>query len=277
MTGPIEFDTQRLRLRQWRTSDREPFAQLNADPRVMEFFPFTIDRQASDAALDRWQREIGERGWGLWAADLLGSHEFIGFVGLQVPSAAFHFAPCVEVGWRLARGHWGKGYATEAARGALRVGFDRIGLREIVSFTAVGNMRSRAVMERLGMQQDEATFEHPNIAQVSPLRDHCLYRITSAAAPLAARGRQRCGSGPCIRATSTRRALSPCGARRCWRARCCAATHGAIAIIRSWRAFSHSPRRCRRSTPTCWRCTPRRWPAAMPSIAARSDRCERWR
>jgi len=187
MTAPIEFDTQRVRLRQWRASDREPFAQLNADPRVMEFFPLVIDRQASDAAVDRWQRQIDERGWGLWAAELLASNEFIGFVGLQVPTAAFPFAPCVEVGWRLACAHWGKGYATEAARGALRVGFERLGLLEIVSFTAVGNLRSRAVMERLGMQEDGATFQHPNIAEGSPLREHCLYRITRDAASLAAR------------------------------------------------------------------------------------------
>ena len=186
MTAPIEFCTERVQMRQWRATDREPFAQLNADPRVMEFFPSTIDRQASDAAIDRWQQQIDERGWGLWAAEL-ASNEFIGFVGLQVPTAPLPFAPCVEVGWRLAHAHWGKGYATEAARGALRVGFDRLGLREIVSFTAVGNMRSRAVMERLGMREDEATFEHPNIAEGSPLREHCLYRITRDAAAFAAR------------------------------------------------------------------------------------------
>jgi RimJ/RimL family protein N-acetyltransferase len=184
---PIELDTERLRLRQWRASDREPFVRLNADPRVMEFFPSTIDRRASEAAIDRWQQEIAERGWGLWAAERLDSNEFIGFVGLQVPSAPLPFAPCVEVGWRLAHAHWGMGYATEAARGALRVGFERLGLREIVSFTALGNMRSRAVMERLGMQQDDATFEHPNVAQGSPLRAHCLYRIARDAASLGAR------------------------------------------------------------------------------------------
>jgi RimJ/RimL family protein N-acetyltransferase len=177
-TSPIEFDTERLRLRQWRPSDLEPFAALNADPRVMAFFPSTLEREASDAAVQRWQAQIAERGWGLWAAELLGTGEFIGFVGLQVPIAPLPFSPCVEVGWRLARAYWGKGYATEGARGVLAQGFERLQLPEIVSFTAVGNLKSRAVMERLGMQAAEGSFEHPSVPEGSPLREHCLYRLT---------------------------------------------------------------------------------------------------
>src|SRR5689334_21924536 len=126
VSPPIEFDTERLRLRQWRSSDREPFAALNADPRVMEFFPATLDRPTSDAAIDRWQSQIEERGWGLWAAELGASHEFIGFVGLQVSPESLSFSPSVEIGWRLAYEHWSKGLATEAARGALRVGFEQL-------------------------------------------------------------------------------------------------------------------------------------------------------
>ena len=180
VNSPIQFHTERLRLRQWRSSDYEPFAALNADPRVMEFFPSTLEREASDAGIARCQSTIAERGWGLWAAEIRSSNEFIGFVGLQVPTAPMPFSPCVEVGWRLAYAHWGKGFATEAARAALRIGFEQLELQEIVSFTAVNNRRSRAVMERLGMQEAEATFEHPSVPAGSPLREHCLYRLTRA-------------------------------------------------------------------------------------------------
>lgn len=141
MTNPIEFDTERLVLRQWKSEDREPFAMLNADPRVMEYFPALLSRAESDAMVDRCQSLIGERGWGLWAAELKESRQFIGFVGLHTAPAELPFSPCVEVGWRLAFEHWGKGLASEAARGALRVGFVSLGLPEIVSFTSVRNVR----------------------------------------------------------------------------------------------------------------------------------------
>lgn len=177
---PIEFDTERLRLRQWQPSDLEPFAALNNDPRVMEFFHSRMERKASDAAVAHWQSQIETRGWGLWATEVRGTGEFIGFVGLQVPAAQLPCSPCVEVGWRLGHSHWGKGYASEAARGALRVGFEQLQLQEIVSFTAVHNLRSRRVMERLGMREDRATFQHPTIPEGSPVREHCLYRLTLA-------------------------------------------------------------------------------------------------
>lgn len=173
----IEFDTARLRLRQWRPADREPFAVLNADPKVMEFFPAPLDRSASDAMAERCQAIISERGWGFWAVELKQTNDFIGFVGLHIPSAELPFSPCVEVGWRLAFQHWGKGLATEAARGAVGVGFERLTLPEIVSFTAVRNVRSRAVMARLGMRKAD-TFEHPAIPVGSALRQHCLYRLS---------------------------------------------------------------------------------------------------
>ncbi len=152
MAELIEFDTGRLRLRQWRAADRMPFAALNADPRVMEFFPAPLDHIESDTMADRCQSLITERGWGFWAVEIKKTREFIGFVGLHTPDPDLPFSPCVEIGWRLAFCYWGKGFATEAARGALRVGFESLGLPEIVSFTAVGNLRSRAVMERLGMR-----------------------------------------------------------------------------------------------------------------------------
>lgn len=178
MIEPIEFDTERLRLRQWTDADREPFAALNADPRVMEHFPATLNRESSDAMADRVRAHIAQHGWGLWAAELRGAGEFIGFVGLSHAPAALAFAPAVEVGWRLAAAYWGRGYATEAARGALAVAFERLGLAEVVSFTALTNTRSRAVMERLGMIAEADTFEHPNVPEGHVLREHCLYRIS---------------------------------------------------------------------------------------------------
>ena len=180
MPRPIEFSTERLHLRQWRASDVEPFAALNADPRVMEFFPSTLTLEASATIVERVQAQISERGWGFWAAQLLESGHFIGFVGLHVPTVALPFSPCVEVGWRLAFPYWGQGLATEAAKGALRVGFEQLTLPEIVSFTAVGNQRSRAVMERLGMHNAEKNFEHPSVPEGSPVREHCLYRLSQA-------------------------------------------------------------------------------------------------
>lgn len=183
MTTLIEFDTDRLRLRQWIESDREPFARLNTDPRVMEFFPDILDRAASDAMLDRIQAKIAEHGWGWWAVELKTDRQFIGFVGLNSPLIELPFSPCVEVGWRLASEHWGKGYATEAARGALAVGFDRLNLPEIVSFTAIPNHRSRAVMERLGMERDPETFNHPSLPIEHHLCEHYLYRLSKGKWP----------------------------------------------------------------------------------------------
>ncbi len=180
MAELIEFDTQRLRLRQWCAADREPFAALNADPKVMAFYPACLDRAESDALANRCQALLSERGWGFWAVETKSTHEFVGFVGLHTPGPELPFSPCIEVGWRLAAKYWGKGFATEAARGALRVGFERLGVAEIVSFTSVGNLRSRAVMERLGMRDTEEAFEHPNLPVGSVLRQHCLYRLSHA-------------------------------------------------------------------------------------------------
>lgn len=183
----IEFETKRLCLRQWKSTDREPFAALNADPRVMACFPKSLTRAESDALAERCETLIQARGWGFWAAELKESQQFIGFVGLYIPAAELPCSPCVEIGWRLAFPYWGRGLATEAAQGALQVGFGVLGLAEIVSFTAVSNARSRAVMERLGMRES-GTFEHPHVE--GSLRLHCLYRLsrvdyatTSAAAP----------------------------------------------------------------------------------------------
>jgi ribosomal-protein-alanine N-acetyltransferase len=178
MTAPSALRTERLALRRWRDADREPFAALNADPTVMERLATTLTRGESDAFADRIERGFEERGFGLWAVEVIEGPSFVGFVGLNVPSFEAEFTPCVEVGWRLARDAWGHGYATEAARAAIADGFTRVGLDEIVSFTTPGHTRSRAVMERLGMTHDPADdFGHPSFPEDHPLHDHVLYRL----------------------------------------------------------------------------------------------------
>jgi RimJ/RimL family protein N-acetyltransferase len=176
----MEGRTSRLLLRRWRASDREPFAQMSADPEVMAHFPATLDRAASDALVDRVEAHFVARGYGLWAIEVQGGESFIGFAGLMVPRFDAHFTPAVEIGWRFARSAWGHGYATEAAREACRLGFVELRLPEIVSFTVPANLRSRRVMERLGMTHDPADdFDHPALPETSPLRRHVLYRLRS--------------------------------------------------------------------------------------------------
>lgn len=176
--GDPELATGRLTLRRWRPADRAPFAALNADPEVNEFLTGPLSRAESDELVERIEAGFEHYGFGLWALEIQGSGEFAGFAGLARPPFEAHFTPAVEVGWRLARPAWGHGYATEAGRAALAFGFGRAGLEQIVSMTAVGNRRSRAVMERLGMSRDPADdFEHPNVPVGDPLRSHVLYRI----------------------------------------------------------------------------------------------------
>ena len=170
-----ELRTDRLRLRHWRPEDREPFAALNADPEVRRYFPSVLDRAESDAEADRHAAGLEERGWGLWAVEVVGGDPFVGYVGL----APAPFVDAVEIGWRLARSVWGRGYAPEGARAVLDHAFGpAVGLDELVSFTAVANAPSRRVMEKIGMTHDPADdFDHPRIAEGHPLRRHVLYRI----------------------------------------------------------------------------------------------------
>jgi RimJ/RimL family protein N-acetyltransferase len=173
--------TPRLRLRPWRGDDLPALAAMNADPVVMRHFPSTLDRAGSDALAGRIRAHFARHGFGMWAVEAPGVAAFVGLVGLAVPGFRAHFTPCVEVGWRLARGHWGRGYATEAARAALAFGFGRAGLDEIVAFTVPANVRSRRVMERLGMRRSPADdFDHPALPEESPLRRHVLYRLSRA-------------------------------------------------------------------------------------------------
>lgn len=181
MVSPA-LHTERLILRDWNDRDLEPFARLNADPRVMEFLPALLTRDESDALARRIRDELGARGFGAWAVEVPGVVDFAGFVGLSVPTFEAHFAPCVEVAWRLAADLWGKGYATEAARAAVDFGFAKLGLKQIVSFTVPANLRSRRVMERLGMRRSPSDdFDHPGLAAGHPLRRHVLYRLDAEA------------------------------------------------------------------------------------------------
>lgn len=178
---PVELRTDRLRLRRWHDEDRGPFAAINADPAVMEHFPATMTRAESDALADRVSTHIEREGWGLWALEVADTGEFVGFTGLSVPGFDAHFTPAVEVGWRLAANAWGNGYASEAAPAALAYGFGSLGLTEVVSFTAQTNVRSQAVMRRIGMTREPADdFQHPALDPASPLRAHVLYRIRPA-------------------------------------------------------------------------------------------------
>jgi RimJ/RimL family protein N-acetyltransferase len=183
----FEIRTERLLLRHWRAADRAPFAALNADPRVMEHFAAPKSADESEAEATRIEAGIEERGYGLWALEIPDVAPFAGFVGLSVPGFESHFTPCVEIGWRLAAEHWGRGYAPEAARAALAYGFETLGLREVVSFTRPANLRSRRVMEKIGMLHDPADdFDHPAVPEGHRVRRQVLYRI---AAP-------RPGAGP---------------------------------------------------------------------------------
>ena len=174
----MELLTARLKLRLWRDEDLEPYAALNGDPRVREFFPHVMTYEQSVESVRYIRDHFTQYGYGMWAVEVLGGSSFIGFIGLGVPSFEAPFVPCVEIGWRLAFEHWRHGYATEGARAALTFAFDSKGLNEVVALTSVGNARSRRVMERLGMSRNPADdFDHPNIPDGHPLRRHVLYRL----------------------------------------------------------------------------------------------------
>jgi len=172
------LETERLILRPWREADREPFARLNADPAAMEFFPARLSRAESDQGVDRIEKHFRDHGFGLFAVEVRLDGAFIGFIGLNVPRFVAHFTPCVEIGWRLAAQYWGQGLATEGARAALRYGFETAALDEIVAFTVPENLRSRRVMEKLGMTHDSVDdFDHPNLPESHPMCRHVLYRL----------------------------------------------------------------------------------------------------
>jgi RimJ/RimL family protein N-acetyltransferase len=170
--------TPRLILRRWQDSDRRPFAEINADPRVMEFFPDLLTREQSDRVIDRIEAGFTQHGFGLCAVELQANHNFLGFVGLSVPNFDAHFTPCVEIGWRLAADFWGQGFATEGARAIAAYAFQSLKLDALVSITAEQNMRSRRVMEKIGMTFNPSdNFDHPQLPEGHHLRRHVLYRL----------------------------------------------------------------------------------------------------
>jgi RimJ/RimL family protein N-acetyltransferase len=175
-----ELSTARLSLRHWRAADAPAFAALSADPEVMQFMPARLTRAQSEAFARQAQAQLAQRGFGLWAVEVREERPFIGYVGLSPVGFVASFTPAVEIAWRLERASWGCGYATEAAREVLRFAFEDLGLPEVVAFTVPANLRSRAVMQRLGLRY-EADFEHPRLPAGHALRPHRLYRLNAAA------------------------------------------------------------------------------------------------
>jgi ribosomal-protein-alanine N-acetyltransferase len=172
------IETVRLVLRGWADADREPFARLNADPRVMRLMPRALSRAESDLLAERIALRMAEHGFGLYAAELKDERAFIGFIGLSIPTFETAFTPCVEIGWRLAAEYWNRGLATEGARAVANHAFGGLGLAELVSFTVPHNVASRRVMENIGMTRDPAEdFDHPRLEPGHPLRRHVLYRL----------------------------------------------------------------------------------------------------
>ncbi len=171
--------TERLILRPWKESDLHSFFKLNADPKVMEFFEKVLTKEESDQLAAKIQKDYENRSYGFWAVEVWGVAPFIGFVGLNYWDLEMSFAPCVDIGWRLASEHWGKGYVTEGAKEVLRYGFEELKLREIVAMATIENQRSCRVMERLNMKHDPAeNFHHPKLPKDHPLSMRVLYRCT---------------------------------------------------------------------------------------------------
>jgi len=170
--------TERLLLRRWRDADRLPFRSMNADPRVMEFMPGLLSSDASDELILRSEEHFDRHGFGPFAAELRADGAFLGYVSLWVPTFDAHFMPAVEIGWRLNADYWGRGLATEGARALAHHAFTELGLDSLVSFTVPENLRSRRVMEKLGMVHNlRDDFDHPSLPEGHPLRRHVLYRL----------------------------------------------------------------------------------------------------
>lgn len=174
-----ELKTERLYLRQWKDSDYEPFYQMSMDPVVMEFLPPFVDREAFDAFFDQMKEMIEKQGWGFWAVERIEDGAFVGTVGMHKPGKEFGLdRERVEMGWRIRPEFQGMGYATEAAREVMRFGFEELGLDEIISFTALGNTKSLAVMEHLGMEPTGEVFDALLYPADSPHRPHSISRIS---------------------------------------------------------------------------------------------------
>jgi len=175
----IATETARIILRQWREQDILPFARMNSDPKVMRYFPTLYSEQKTRSLVKRVSADIARTGWGFWAAERKDSREFIGFIGINPVQSGLPFAPCVDIGWRLATKHWGLGLATEGALAALAYGFEQAHLNEIVSMTPTTNHASERVMQKIGMHKAELNFMHPEVLQSHSLCEHVLYRLTN--------------------------------------------------------------------------------------------------
>lgn len=174
----MELQSRRLILRRWKPEDLEPFAEMNADPRVMEYFPKLLNREEVRAMITRLEKHFDEKGFGLFCAELKSTHECVGFVGMQVPAFDTHFSPCVEIGWRLSHKVWGQGLAGEGAKRVLEFAFKDLKMKEVLALASKINARSRRVMEKLGMHYvPEYDFEHPRLEPGSAIRPHVSYRI----------------------------------------------------------------------------------------------------
>ena len=171
------IETERLILRTWRDSDFRPFSLMNQDPLVMEFFPKTLSQEESADSYRRITDFIQQKGFGLFAAEEKGSEEYMGFIGFNQPTFSSYFTPCIEIGWRLDRRFWNRGFATEGAKACLTYGFSSLDFKEVVSFTSTINTKSINVMKKIGMTFD-GEFEHPNVEHGHPLRKHVLYKLS---------------------------------------------------------------------------------------------------
>ena len=174
----IILETNRLILRTWTEEDIDVMARIDQDPKVCEFLPAIGNRESTEAGVRKTMQHYEKHGYSLYAVELKSSHEFIGWVGLAIPSFEAPFMPAVEIGWRLSSNHWNQGYATEAAKAVLYYAFTTLGLKEVVSFTAVNNKPSRRVMEKIGLiHHPEEDFDHPRLEKTHPLCRHVLYRL----------------------------------------------------------------------------------------------------
>lgn len=180
MSMDVKMETKRLILRQWKDEDYVAYAELNADPDVMKYFPKTYSKSESDDQADLIRKLIAENGWGFWAVELKTTGQFIGFVGLNGidENSDIPNAPFIEIGWRLSSEFWGVGYAPEAAERALGFAFETLSAPAIYAFTPLQNEPSKRVMQKLGMVDTYQDFNHPKVLAGNPLERHCLYGIT---------------------------------------------------------------------------------------------------
>lgn len=176
MNSNIYIETERLYLRQWKASDADAYIEMNSDKEVMEFFPSTLTAEQSLEHITRIKDQIEQNGYGLFAIEKKDDHSFIGFTGFSHPRFEEWFTPCIEIGWRIDKAHWNKGFATEAAKASLVFGFEKLLLKEIYSWTSVHNSKSEQVMKKIGMEKF-GKFDHPLIENGHYLQEHVLYKI----------------------------------------------------------------------------------------------------